>query len=401
LVYEVDHVWEDPSKQLETYKQLLISEENGWEFTLEDGTTKKIHYGYIDFKNEEKVNFLVDFTTKYQKLLSNDIIFSIKNRNPVLSFPKSTNFTNFIEQAKNLDSLFVFNKILNDTIFLDGQIAGSNLKLFKSTKEKVNALLKNQIDINKENLKKVFNMTRFFFQIHKRNQSYDISLDTLRKEFVIHYGTNQDYKVFISKYYFDHDGIVFNSPFLVDNLEIKKLKLKSLKLDYAEFEDEIKITNESKPKVYNPVIAKDFHGHEAGFGWGSFDGFCTRDRIDIANMKSIFEFNMYAIFPVMILQDDPPVIHGLIGFIMRNGSISLGSDYPLTTYTNDGRVIFKKYVQEDFNTSAELTKAKSILTPLLYNPQGFYIIQRNNGVYLVDARDGKTWAYLISLTRTS
>ncbi|MGM1429827.1 DUF4302 domain-containing protein [Sphingobacterium lactis] len=397
--HEVEKVWVPAEEQLETYQTLLTAHQSGWEFIMERPNDHGVYYGLINFKNENEIDFLVDYAIRYTKYQPGKINFAVHNGSPSFSFPKYSPFANFIDHAGGLDSLYTFNKIVNDTLFLDGNGVGVKLKLYKCPPEKNQALRNNSMAKNKDDLFKIFSMKRFFFYLNKGGQSFDIALDTLRKEFVINYGTNEDFKAFTSKYYFDQDGIVLQKPFSDSGVEFRKLKPQSQSEFTAIFDEGITITNEPKPKRYNLKIVSDFKGHDAHFGWGSYAGLSTRDQLDIANMRAINEVEFFSIFPTFIIEDEPPVIHGLAAFIMKSGDIALGMDRQLTKFTDDGRVYFERYIVEEHPSSEEINAAKAKITPYFYNERGFYIIGDNNGLYLVDARDGLTWAHFRSLTR--
>jgi|GEM_PF-1867861 len=395
----VEKVWKDPNIEMEKLKEELLNQENGWEFKLEDGLTKAIFFGHINFDSDTEISFLTDYSKSYYKKNKGKIIFSIKNNKPTFYFPKTTRFAQLLEHSRNLDSLYILNRIDNDTIFFDGHQIGTKFKLFKSTNERKQALMSNNIEKNRKDLIKTFEMKKYFFYLKKGEHTFDIKLDTFRKEFIINHGTNTDFKLFISKYYFDHDGIVLNKTFNVNGVEIKKLKPINIQADFAEFEDGITITNESKPKIYDLSITKDFHGHIVGFGWGSYAGFGTRDKRDIANIRAMPELNVHAIFPTLIIQEDAERLHGMIVFINRAGGFMLGAELQLTNYTEDGRVVFTKYVIEDDPKNPLLMASKAILTPILYNKEGFYIIRNGAGVDLVDARDALTWGNYVPVMR--
>ncbi|MFD1166657.1 hypothetical protein ACFQ2C_13675 [Sphingobacterium daejeonense] len=111
------------------------------------------------------------------------------------------------------------------------------------------------------------------------------------------------------------------------------------------------------------------------------------------------ELNVHAIFPTLIIQEDAERLHGMIVFINRAGGFMLGAELQLTNYTEDGRVVFTKYVIEDDPKNPLLMASKAILTPILYNKEGFYIIRNGAGVDLVDARDALTWGNYVPVMR--
>jgi hypothetical protein len=75
------------------------------------------------------------------------------------------------------------------------------------------------------------------------------------------------------------------------------------------------------------------------------------------------------------------------------GRYTNGSDFPIVTITDDKLMKFTKFRLASPVSDIRVKESKEIYEPYLYNSVGFYIIQMQNGYYMVDARDALTWVY--------
>ncbi|GAA4148501.1 hypothetical protein GCM10022216_35390 [Sphingobacterium kyonggiense] len=393
-VFEVEDVWGSETAQLD----LLVSnfqENKFWEVVVQDGHNKSAHYGFLNINEASSADFMTDFSPLYSSFSKTNFQLRAFNRSAIINFPKESKFAKMSQDAVYIDTTFALNKIVKDTLFFLGTLKKSTLKLIPSSNEKYNALKQHKIKETKASMDKIFEMPRYFFRIHKGAQSFEISRDTVLKTINFYYEENNKVITKFVQYYYDADGLVFLDPVRINGTVFDKIKVKSVGTSSAEFQDNIRITNEAEPLVYDQVIARSFNNYVHGSGWGSRDGFSTRKQTGIGDVYKIREYLMVSIFPVFINEDNPPVIHGLFGFVLLNGGISPGIEFPLVEFTDEGLLTFTVYQMDSYyGPDIQIKKSKEFLRPMFYNEKGFYVLQRNNEMVLVDARDALTWIHL-------
>ncbi|OYD41079.1 hypothetical protein CHT99_15155 [Sphingobacterium cellulitidis] len=395
--FEIEKVWKDPQEKMDYFKKEILSNKDGWEIRINNGLNGGVTAGYIRFDSENNAQFLVDFSDLYSSLQKTEVDLSVKERNPSLIFPANSTFGYFTTYTKSIDSIYNFNKVINDTIYLEGVAEKSSLKLIKCNAQTANQFVKNRFEENKKTINSIFHAEKFFFYLNTLNNSYDLEMDTINRFMKLQYKYADSISIASSYYFFNGVGITLEKPITLDGQKIEHLNLPEIKNGKLNFQNTFSISNESKPKIYDPKSIDRFLRKEPPIVWSSFDGFSTRKQNDIAKMKRIPRFTEFVIYPRYGLDSAINQEYGFVGFILGD-YFGEGIENPIVDKTAENLVKFRPLGgmgprAKEPNTVHALKE----IFKYIYNPKGFYIIPYRTGYYLVDARDGLTWAYFVNL----
>lgn len=395
--YEIEKVWKDPKEKMEFFRKEVLDQKDGWEIRIENGLNGGITAGYIRFQNESNAEFLVDFSEIFSTLKKTEVSLSIKDRNPSLIFPQNSSFGYFTSYTKNIDSIYNFNYITNDTIFLDGEKHKSVLKLIKCNPKTANQLITNSFESNKKTINSIFHLEKFFFHFNTLKKSYDIEMDTINRFIKLQYKSADSVAIASSYYFFNGKGISLAKPIILDGQKIEHLDFPEIKNGKLNFQNSYSISNESKPVIYDTRSIERFLRKEPPIVWSSFNGFSNRNENDIASMKRIPQFTEFVIYPNYGLDSTINQEYGFIGFILGD-YFGQGIENPIVDKTPDKLIKFRPLGgMGPRATEPNTVHSLKEIFKYLYNPKGFYIIPYKTGYYLVDARDGLTWAYFVNL----
>lgn len=391
--HEIEKVWPEPAISLENLKSTILKNKNGWEFLIQNKGNNSLHYGYLNFKSEKSLEFLSDFSPKYYNLNTSEINIDLVEINAGIIFPSRSRLSLFAIESNILDSIYIVKTIRPDTITLEGQTKRSTLTLTKVNEPKLEKIKNNSIATNKNSLTKILKMPKFFFHLENEGKKVDLDIDTIEKTFNLRHNVGNKLKVDVFHYYFDADGIKFQNDLIFNNKAIDKIAINSISETEATLSGGLKIINEKFPIYYDPTAIKVLEGTDISFGWGSTDGFSTRDKNDITKFKNIKNFNRFILFPRydtdQLLKKD----HGFMGILLR-GEYVPGSDLPEVHIQANSLLKFSPFkLAQAPSKESNVIETKKLLYPIIYNEKGFYVIQMRNGLFLVDARDALKWIY--------
>ena len=395
--FEIEKVWKDPEEKMELFKKEILSSKDGWELRIENGLNGGVTSGYIRFENESSAEFLVDFSELFSSLKKTEVSLSVQDRNPSLTFPPNSSFGYFTSYAKKIDSIYNFNKIINDTIFLEGESQKSSLKLIKSNPQTANQFLQNRFETNKKTINSIFHSEKFFFHFNTLNKSYDLEMDTVNRFIKLQYKSADSLESASSYYFFNGIGISLAKPIILDGQKIEHLNLPEIKNGKLTFQNSYSISNEGKPVIYDTRPIATFIRKESSIVWTSKNGFSNRNQNDVAKMKSIPEFSEFIVFPNFGLDTAINQEYGFVGFMLSQG-YGEGIENPIVEGNSEKLLKFRPLGgMGPRATEPNTVNALKVIFKYLYNPKGFYVIQHKSGYYLVDARDGLTWAYFLNI----
>lgn len=390
--YEIEKVWENTSIDLVKLKSEILENKNGWEFFIQGKGNKSVHYGFFNFQSESAVDFVCDLSSEFYTLSNSAINFENVESNAAIKFPATSRLAQLANSASNIDSVYVVKNLKEDTIFFEGENTRSILKLIKGKPEKLGKIKNNSISQDKEGISMILNFPRFFFHIKYQNIQFDLEIDTLQKTFNIRKNNGKRMEIDVHRYYFNGEKIKFLTPLKIMDKVFPDLKLKSINNNEAFFEEGLKITNESKPIFYDHMPINTFEGTVISWAWGSRTGFSQRAKDDIAKLRNIKDFDRLIINPRFDTDTVAKQDYGFLGILLK-GRYTDGSDFPIVTITADKLMKFNKFRLASPVSDNRVKESKEIYEPYLYNSVGFYIIQMQNGYYMVDARDALTWVY--------
>lgn len=391
--FEIEKVWPDPTVSLKDFKSTILGNKNGWEFLIHNKGNNSMHYGYLNFKSENSSEFLSDFAPKYYNLTPSEINIQLVEINAGIVFPTRSKLSLFALESNILDSIYIVKSLQSDTITLEGQTKRSTLTLIKVNESKLEKIRNNKIGVNKNALAKILKMPKFFFQLEHEGKKVDLDIDTVEKTFNLRYTVGDKLNIDVFNYYFDADGIKFHKNLIFNNRSFEKIIINSISESEALLTNGLKIINYKSPIFHDPMAIKVIEGTNISFGWGSTDGFSTRDKTDITKFKKIKNFSRFILFPRFDTDTIAKKDHGFMGILLR-GDYVPGSDLPEVHIKSNNIIKFTPFKLAQ-NPSEELNvlETKKLLYPIIYNKIGFYVIQMRNGFFLVDARDALTWIY--------
>ncbi|VTP96820.1 DUF4302 domain-containing protein [Sphingobacterium daejeonense] len=390
---EVDKVWPDPVENLKLFKDALASNKTGWEYTIAYGKNKTITYGYLGFNSENSSDFIGDFSKNFSKFDKTNYNISIVQSNVSLSFPERSKFGNLAADAKLIDTIYTVKKIDADTIFLEGEIHSSLMKLTKCSAEKLALLKNNSIELDFDKIKQLANMPRYFFHYHQGGKTFGLEIDTLYRSLNFISGNNENPISKRVRYYFNGNGLSLESPITLDGLQVKVFENLEFDNSGLKAKGEIRITNEKAPKIYDLKPVKDLEGDRTKrLWWVSYEVFSQRGKPDIAGFTKLPNYTNFSLAPNYDYFEPADKYFWYIGINLHG--INPGSTQGFLSETSDTGIIrFIILLETEESEIPEVLKAMNIAKSYIYNPIGFYVIKTGVGYTLVDARDALTWAY--------
>jgi len=379
--HEIEKVWPEPSISLENFKSTILENKNGWEFLIQNKGNNSLHYGYLNFKSENSIEFLSDFSPKYYKLNTSEINIDLIEINAGIIFPTRSRMSLLALESNILDSIYIVKTIQSDTITLEGQTKRSTLTLTKVNESKLETIKNNSIASNKSSLSKVLKMPKFFFHLEQEGKKVDLDIDTIEKTFNLRHNVGNKLKIDVFHYYFDADGIKFQNGLIFNNKSFDKIIINSISETEASLTSGLKIINDISPIYYDPTAIKVLEGTDISFGWGSTDGFSTRDKNDITKFKNIQNFNRFILFPRYDRDTVVKKDYGFMGILLR-GDYVPGSDLPEVHIQPNSLIKFSPFkLAQSPSKESNVIETKNLLYPIIYNEKGFYVIQMRNGFF--------------------
>lgn len=390
---EVDKVWPDPVENLKLFKDALASNKTGWEYTIAYGKNKTITYGYLGFNSENSSDFIGDFSKNFSKFDKTNYNISIVQSNVSLSFPERSKFGNLAADAKFIDTVYTVKKVDADTIFLEGEIHQSLMKLTKCSAEKLALLKNNSIELDFEKIKQLANMPRYFFHYHQGGKTLGLEIDTLKRSLSFISGSNENAIKNTISYYYNGNGLTLEKPITIEGIKIQHIENLELDNSGLKAKGDIKITNEKAPKIYDLKPVRELEGDEnTRLWWESYEVFSQRGKPDIAGFTKLPEYSNFSLAPYYDYYEPAKRYFWYTGISLTG--INPGSNHAyLSNTSKEGIIKFLIILETEESENPEVIKTMNIAESYFTNPIGFYVIKTGVGYTLVDARDALTWAY--------
>lgn len=389
--YPVEDVWGAYSARIDSLREVVIDTDTGWEFIIDNQSSNATYYGFLGFEDGSGSSFAVDVDGKFFQKDANPCSLMIRKSNPSLAFARTSAFSDFALQEGMVDTTFSYKYAKQDTLFFLGDVFGNGLKLFRSNPEN-NSFFKNNAWPNLIGsfwgaVNELLESPRFFNRISTASKTGDVIFNNTQKTVTLLFqrGTGVESKT--TGYYFTASGIKFTNSDVVETLGIEGIE----NVQYAD--SQLKFTggsieNTGSPAAYDQDAARQFL-YEAPTLWTTKEGFGRRGEPDIAGIRNIPNLRFMVYWPKYNISGSTE--YDMWGFF--SGAWEAGQQAPISSITEDKLVKFQPWGSFGNPTSQQVVDALVATAPILYNSKGFYAVQYGNGFYLVDARDGLTWAF--------
>lgn len=385
------------NEALVEYKDQLVNAENGWKATL--FPSGGAGYSFLfDFSQNDRVTMLSDInpttstesfesTYRLKAMQHPSLLFDTYSYLHILSDPDASKSGGDYGQGKYSDFEFRFVSATPDSIVLSGIYNESKLILVRATQDEARQYI-GQLAKNAEAFEEINNFTTYFKRLTIGNKSYDMAVDTERRNLTFTYKNGGVVSTFTTSYYFTANGVHLLEPFSDGEISIPELTqpvyyAANRRIDIKVPSGTARIVEASQPAVIDEAAAERFkNAPPNGSYWYTVEGFTVEGEKDAFNITSLPKY----FFTTFYIQPDPPYD----ALIFWTTDDDFYGPALRTRTSNDGKIFF---VQEgEFGTvPEEAAPAVNATRDQLTIPEGYYVIKSADGYDLVSAKDAKAW----------
>lgn len=391
----VESSFEAPEHALLRYEEELASAPYGWEFGL---ATKSNSYfaGYLDFSEANTAQFTINlFAPENVTLQSTAFNTRVYENNPVLAFPSGV-FAQFGQGQIGVDTVFTFQAIRQDTIYLLGNRHGSQLILTPASLQQSEGYREGTVVNTLHNIAAITQLPRYFKRLVVNGADYDLHFRPELQTLYIHYGGTQRFKIHETLYAPTATGVSLQKP-LVDGINVityldaLEVDLEAGTLSVVTNGISRTFTNEYTPSAYDVTAAQYFFNNpprqinlDYGGGIGvlaegvsvSRFGFTVAGVQDAYGLDDIEGFNLF-----MLVHRLSPLGYGA-GWLVVNNTIQTDYGPAFIHQFSDPAGNIRFQYQGVFGPPPESAAAavnQTIAT--LVDPNGFFVVSAGTGFY--------------------
>ncbi|MCW3467904.1 DUF4302 domain-containing protein [Chitinophaga nivalis] len=215
--YPVEKSFPENTKTLEEFRQTMAGAPNGWEGTLlPQGGQQYLLFFQLD-NSKGEVTLYADANANSAAVPSKSgySISTSQVLNPTLTFAAGSRLQDILLAGnRSVDTAYSFQYIKGDTVILQGNRFGDELRLVKATAEAKTAYTAGKLA---ENLKGIngFLKQGGFYAIYNGQDSTQTSIDTTKKNFAFYNVSSYKLNKAASTFSYSLKGISFRKPLTV------------------------------------------------------------------------------------------------------------------------------------------------------------------------------------------
>lgn len=403
------------NKVLNQYQTQLEGGVNGWKGLLYGGDGKPFYF-FFKFDNKNRVITYSDFKSEFagtgkessyrlKALQQVSLLFDTYTYLHVLADPDPSVAGGATGSGFNVDFEFYFDNASNDTINLVGRKHANSLQLIRATKAEADAFaagsMKNAMVLN-DNYGQILQYWKTFTL---GTTTYQVTLDTADRTITMFYKSGNAVRRSTSGYYYNANGIVFQTPITAVGTTITGFNNISWNAANKTFSMRVNNTTVTLGGVNSPAAIEAGIAHTwrytagvDGNYWFNYQGIRI-NGVNNAYRTDTLTFNdstgkytnYYLLYQPGVLSATIDAFGPVFLNQAQTGLYLKYGTYPEIEYLADERMVLKENgTLEDYDYPA--TGAADLMRKWLYNPSGVYLVRLTDQTYdMVSASDPTSW----------